>query len=576
VTAAGRPAVCYPAEFERAAVESATFEPDLALPRQSGLDPVTGLADRVWFLRAVAVLDSYTDGHLADVGLVAARVSGLKRITDRDGRAAGDGLLLLTAEVFHSFSRGDDVAARQGSDLFALLAHVDAAGLAALTERLRAQLVEAGVSAVVGSALCADGGGAAAALRRANRKVTDRRGRSDEATVSRAVFSARRAIAANVVQEQATGILMQWHHCTAERASLELAYQAHEMGLAVTAMARLLVAIAAGTPLTDEDSAHGIELQRSLLLAANLDADQLSKPTPPTRTADAAVSTVGHTPVRQMQPVWSVRPPNAASGLLSLPSPHVSARAEDLLLAGRYQGARDPKGSGGDWFDAFMLPDGTAALILGDVAGHGALAAATMMQLRTLLRGFAVSHDMAPSEVLRRLDRFFVQLDLDLLATAFFGWVQADPAGGLVLRWCNAGHLPPILLAADGETTVLECRDDLLLGLETQTNRTDLSWRLPPASTLLLYSDGLVETRTADLDTGIARLRVAARSLGKHGVAELCDTLVSAVAGHNPYDDVTLLAVRVPPSAAKPRRRIGGAGGRRNGEDSTGDTLQVS
>jgi diguanylate cyclase (GGDEF)-like protein len=567
VTIAGVPAVFESTEYASTTFEPALVEPDLALPRRGGLDPVTGLADRVWFLRAVAVLDPRTAGHPTDVGIIATRVDGLKRITDRDGQEAGDGLLLLTAEVLHSFSRGDDVAARQGADLFALLAHVNAAGLAALTGRLRARLVESGVSAIVGSAMCADtGGGAAVALRRANREVTDRRRRSDEATVSRAVFSARRAIAARVQQEQATGILMQWHHCTAERARLELAYQAHEMGLAVTVMARLLVAIAAGDPLTDEDAAHGIELQRSSLLAAHLGSGPVRAPPVAPRSSDLAVSSDDYAPARQMQPIWSVRPPNAATGLLSLPSLDVSTRAEDLLLAGRYQGARNPSGSGGDWFDAFVLPDGTAALILGDVAGHGALAATTMMQLRTLLRGFAISPEIAPSEVLRRLDRFFVHLGVGLLATAFFGWVQTEPKGGLVLRWCNAGHLPPVVLEADGETTVLECRDDLLLGLEIESNRTDLSLRLPPESTLLLYSDGLIETRTADLDTGLARLRAAARSLSTHGVADLCDELVRAVAGNNPSDDVTLLAVRVPPQVGPSRGREVAVEAHRNGE----------
>ena len=247
-----------------------------------------------------------------------------------------------------------------------------------------------------------------------------------------------------------------------------------------------------------------------------------------------------------MQPVWSVRPPNSASGLLSLASPDASTRAEDLLLAGRYRGAANPSGSGGDWFDAFILPDGTAALVLGDVAGHDALAATTMMQLRTLLRGFAVTHEMAPSEVLRRLDLFFARLDLDLLATAFFGWVHPDPDGGLVLRWCNAGHLPPLVLAADGEAVVLETRNDLLLGLGLDTSRADLSLRLPAGSTLLLYSDGLIETRTADLDHGLDRLRAAARSLAALDVAELCDELVSAMVGVSVHDDVTVLAVRVP------------------------------
>ena len=216
------------------------------------------------------------------------------------------------------------------------------------------------------------------------------------------------------------------------------------------------------------------------------------------------------------------------------------------MLAGRYRGAANPSGSGGDWFDAFILPDGTAALVLGDVAGHDALAAATMMQLRTLLRGFAVTHEMAPSEVLRRLDVFFAHLELDLLATAFFGWVHPDPEGGLVLRWCNAGHLPPLVVAANGDTVVLESRNDLLLGLGLETSRADLSLRLEAGSTLLLYSDGLIETRNADLDHGLARLRIAAREVATLEVAELCDELVSAMVGVSSHDDVTVLAVRIP------------------------------
>ena len=147
------------------------------------------------------------------------------------------------------------------------------------------------------------------------------------------------------------------------------------------------------------------------------------------------------------------------------------------------------------------------------------------------MRGFAVTHEMAPSEVLRRLDVFFAHLDLDLLATAFFGWVHPDPAGGLVLRWCNAGHLPPLVVGADGETVILETRNDLLLGLGLETSRADLSLRLEAGSTLLLYSDGLIETRNADLDHGLERLRTAARSVATLDVAELCDELVSAMVG---------------------------------------------
>lgn len=533
-----------------AVIAQVDFEPALMIPWQSGLDPVTGLADRRWFLRAVALADDQP-GMSNDVGIIAVRINALRRVMERSGRPAGDGLLLLTAEILHEWSRGEDLAARLGPDSFAILAHTDPAGLIAAAARLQTKLAEAGVSAALGSAMRTAQGSASTALRVANREVgKGGAASSTEDDALRTITGARAALAAHVLQAQATGILMQWHHCGAERARLELAYQAHEMGRPVTAMARLLVTIAAGDSLAAEDEVHGIELQRSLRLAANVDADgQRQLPGVAVHksiTAGRSTGTGQYTPGRQMQPVWSVRPPNAVTGLLSLPAPNMATRAENLLLAGRYQGAANPSGSGGDWFDAFVLPDGTAALVLGDVAGHDALAAATMMQLRTLLRGFAVSHEITPSEVLRRLDRFFVQLDLGLLATAFFGWVHTDPAGGLVLRWCNAGHLPPVLLARDGETSVLECRDDLLLGLGVEAQRADLSLRLPPASTLLLYSDGLVETRTADLDHGLARLRSAARSLTMIGVAELCDALVSAMASANSLDDVTLLAVRVP------------------------------
>lgn len=541
--------VVTPRDPQRGSVD---FEPALGIPWQSGLDPLTGLADRRWFLRAVAVSDGSDTGAADDVGIIAVRINGLRNLLVSHGRVAADGVLLLAAEVLHGWSRGEDLAARLGVDSFGILAHTDAAGLTATAARLRTKLADAGVSATIGSAMRAAQGGASEALRTANRDVDKGNGtrRADEAAASRAIRGASAGTAAQVIQAQATGILMQWHHCGADRARLELAYQAHEMGLPVTSMARLLVAVASGAPLSDQDAAYGIDLERSTRLAANVRAG-LAPRTSTTGGDQIATDDTGeddgaYTPSRQMQPVWSVRPPNSASGLLSLAGPDASIRAEDLLLAGRYRGAANPSGSGGDWFDAFILPDGTAALVLGDVAGHDALAATTMMQLRTLLRGFAVTHEMAPSEVLRRLDVFFAQLDLDLLATAFFAWVHPDPAGGLVLRWCNAGHLPPIVLTPDGETVVLESRNDLLLGLGLETTRADLSLRLPAASTLLLYSDGLIETRNADLDHGLDRLRVAARALATLDVAELCDELVSAMVGVSPHDDVTVLAVRIP------------------------------
>ncbi|HEY5049917.1 MAG TPA: diguanylate cyclase, partial [Acidothermaceae bacterium] len=302
---------------------SVEFEPALGIPWQSGLDPLTGLADRRWFLRAVAVADGSASGAADDVGIIAVRMIGLRSVLVSHGRVAADGVLLLAAEVLHGWSRGDDLAARLGVDSFGILAHTDAAGLAATAARLRTKLADAGVSATIGSAMRAAQGGASEALRTTNRDVGKSNGtrRADEAAASRAIRGASAGTAAQVIQAQATGILMQWHRCGADRARLELAYQAHEMGIPVTSMARLLVAVASGAPLSDQDAAYGIDLERSTRLAANVRAGLASR-TSTIRgerwAPEGARDDSAYTPSRHTQPVWSVRPPNSASGLLSL------------------------------------------------------------------------------------------------------------------------------------------------------------------------------------------------------------------------------------------------------------------
>ena len=249
-------------------------------------------------------------------------------------------------------------------------------------------------------------------------------------------------------------------------------------------------------------------------------------------------------------PVWRRRPPNAATGLLCLPPAIRPGLGHDLALAARYQAAASWLGSGGDWFDAFRIPHGGAALVLGDVAGHDALAAESMTRLRALIREHAMSSDAAPSEVIRRIDRSLCRLRPGLLATVFYGQVRPGRDGGLVLRWCSAGHLPPLLLDGNGDTHVLNCADDVLLGVGTEIPRSDLSIALPADTTLLLFSDGLVETRAADLDTGVNRLRLAARPLASLDVMDLCDTLLPAMVDSRSPDDVALLAVRSSRSAS--------------------------
>ncbi|MFJ8182753.1 SpoIIE family protein phosphatase [Streptomyces sp. NPDC096105] len=220
-----------------------------------------------------------------------------------------------------------------------------------------------------------------------------------------------------------------------------------------------------------------------------------------------------------------------------------------LRLAARYQPA--PAGSqvGGDWYDAFTLKDGALALVIGDVVGHDLTAAAGMAQLHGILRSLAWDHTGPPGAVVDRLDAAMPVITTVPLATLILARVEGDPGTGpWTLRWTSAGHPPPLLLSPDGTACYLEAGQGLLLGTGpvTGAGRPDATHPLEPGSTLLLYTDGLVETPGSDLDTGLERLRRHALALAH----EPLDTLCGEVLAHLPpgsTDDVALLALRVPP-----------------------------
>ncbi|SDE29804.1 PAS domain S-box-containing protein [Blastococcus fimeti] len=220
---------------------------------------------------------------------------------------------------------------------------------------------------------------------------------------------------------------------------------------------------------------------------------------------------------------------------------------ESLQLAVRYQPAAQGAHVGGDWYDAFVTTRGATVLVVGDVTGHDVEAAATMGQLRNLLRGMAYDSDDSPAVLLGRLDAAMSGLHVGTLATAVLGRIeQHGTAERPVWRlcWSSAGHLPPLLRRADGTVEVLDGRPELLLGLDPDAVRSERLVELQPGDTVLLYSDGLVETRAADLDQGIARLAAA---LGRHGdlhPEELCDRLLADVAPGANDDDIALLALR--------------------------------
>ncbi|WP_086803237.1 SpoIIE family protein phosphatase [Streptomyces caniscabiei] len=221
-----------------------------------------------------------------------------------------------------------------------------------------------------------------------------------------------------------------------------------------------------------------------------------------------------------------------------------------LRLAARYQPA--PAGSqvGGDWYDAFERKDGTLALVIGDVVGHDLTAAAGMAQLHGILRSLAWDHSGPPGAVVDRLDDAMPAITSVPMATLVLGVLEGDPhAGPWTLRWTSAGHPPPLLLTVDGQARYLEAGQGLLLGAPPGTggSRPSAAQSLPPGSTLLLYTDGLIEIPGSDLDTGLARLRRHALALAHEPLDTLCDQLPARMPPGS-TDDVALLALRLPSS----------------------------
>jgi PAS domain S-box-containing protein len=218
----------------------------------------------------------------------------------------------------------------------------------------------------------------------------------------------------------------------------------------------------------------------------------------------------------------------------------------------RYLPAAEAARVGGDWYDAFLQPNGATMLVIGDVVGHDTAAAAAMGQVRSLLRGIAAYSDAGPGEVLRGLDSAMAVLQIDTLATAAIARLeQTDDErrrGVTRMVWANAGHLPPLALHPDGSVVVLaDWRADLLLGVDASTTRTESVVTLDRGSTVLLYTDGLIERRDSDLDAGLDRLRTHLAELADLPLQELCDELITRLVDGKPDDDVALVAVRLHP-----------------------------
>ena len=226
----------------------------------------------------------------------------------------------------------------------------------------------------------------------------------------------------------------------------------------------------------------------------------------------------------------------------------------------RYIPAAEAARVGGDWYDAFLQPSGSTMLVIGDVVGHDTAAAAAMGQLRSLLRGIATYSDAGPGEVLRGLDAAMAQLQVGTYATAAVARFEQTPdelARGITrMRWSNAGHLPPLVINPDGTLAALaDWRGELLLGVDAATPRGESVVTLDRGTTVLLFTDGLIERRGGDLDEGMVRLRAAATELAGRPLDELCDELVERLVHGRPEDDVALVAIRLLPQPLVPAAR---------------------
>src|SRR5262249_11948470 len=203
---------------------------------------------------------------------------------------------------------------------------------------------------------------------------------------------------------------------------------------------------------------------------------------------------------------------------------------------------------GGDWYDLVEREDGKILVAVGDVVGHGVQAATAMGKLRSAAGALALVVESVPG-LLSRLDQFAEKIE-----EALFGTVAAvllEPETG-ELRYSLARHPPPLILHEDGRTEFVEGGNGLPLCIEDRTGigRPEGRATLPEGSTLILYTDGLVERRDIPIDTGLERLRIAVGARSRLEPERLCDEIVDEFADGS-LDDLVFLCLRREPIGSR-------------------------
>ncbi len=238
----------------------------------------------------------------------------------------------------------------------------------------------------------------------------------------------------------------------------------------------------------------------------------------------------------------------AATALQTSLLPSVLPQRAGLALAVRYApglpgpGNRSGGGVGGDWYDCVEVDDHRVALVVGDVMGKGLHAAALMGQMRTTVRALTAI-DPSPRVVLAALDRVTRDVSDDVITTVAYVLLDTDAGSARVGR---AGHLPPLLVGPDGSVRALEAGGSPPLGAPVQ-EWAQSEVEVPAGSLLVLYSDGLVESRRTGLEPGLGDLADAVAALAATGadVDRMAGAVMDRLVGAERDDDVTLLLVRL-------------------------------
>ncbi|MFI9155571.1 SpoIIE family protein phosphatase [Streptomyces sp. NPDC053367] len=209
-----------------------------------------------------------------------------------------------------------------------------------------------------------------------------------------------------------------------------------------------------------------------------------------------------------------------------------------IEVAHRYLPASDANEVGGDWYDVLHLPGGKAALLIGDVMGHGITAAAVMGRLSSSVRALA-RLDLEPGDIVEQLEAALDDLTEPMIATLLYAVV--DPATGLC-RLTRAGHPPPALVSPDGRVRLLDLPPGTPLGVGGSRCVT-VDMALEPGSLLVLYTDGLIESRGSDIDERLAELTDALAEPSP-SLDALCDGLLARLVPASADDDIALLVAR--------------------------------